>query len=50
MISSLEILIKFLKKKYKIDNKNILSHSDISPFRKQDPGPKFPRRKFYSTN
>ena len=50
MISSLEILIKFLKKKYKIDNKNILSHSDISPFRKQDPGPKFPWRKFYSTN
>ena len=31
-----------LKKKYKINNKNIVGHSDIAPFRKKDPGEKFP--------
>ena len=35
-------LSKFLIKKYKIDLKNILGHSDISPYRKKDPGEKFP--------
>ena len=33
---------KYLIKKYNIDNKNILGHSDIAPFRKKDPGEKFP--------
>ena len=33
---------KFLIKKYKIDKKNILGHSDIAPLRKLDPGEKFP--------
>ena len=31
-----------IKKKYKIENSNIVGHSDIAPFRKQDPGEKFP--------
>ena len=34
-----------LKKKYKVKNSNILGHSDIAPFRKKDPGEKFPWRK-----
>ena len=33
---------KTLIKKYKINNKNILGHSDIAPLRKKDPGEKFP--------
>ena len=41
-ISSLFKLSKFLIKKYKIDRKNILGHSDIAPERKKDPGEKFP--------
>ena len=41
-ISSLLELSKFLMKKYKIGNKNILGHSDIAPQRKKDPGEKFP--------
>jgi len=41
-INSLIKLSKFLIKKYKINNKNILGHSDIAPFRKKDPGEKFP--------
>ena len=32
----------YLKKKFRIDNSNILGHSDISPNRKKDPGEKFP--------
>jgi len=35
-------LSKFLIKKYKINPKNILGHSDIAPKRKKDPGEKFP--------
>ena len=35
-------LSSFLIKKYKINKKNILGHSDISPLRKKDPGEKFP--------
>ena len=34
-----------LKKKYNIQNRNILGHSDISSYRKLDPGPKFPWKK-----
>ena len=41
-INSLIKLSKFLIKKYKINIKNILGHSDIAPFRKKDPGEKFP--------
>ena len=41
-ISSLIKLSKFLIKKYKINKKNILGHSDIAPLRKKDPGEKFP--------
>ena len=41
-ISSLLRLSSFLIKKYKIDLKNILGHSDVAPERKKDPGEKFP--------
>ena len=41
-VSSLLKLTKFLIKKYKINLKNILGHSDIAPDRKKDPGEKFP--------
>ena len=41
-IQSIKKLSKLLIKKYKIDKKNILGHSDIAPDRKKDPGEKFP--------
>ena len=41
-ITSLIKLCLYLKKKYKIKNKNIVGHSDISYSRKKDPGEKFP--------
>jgi N-acetylmuramoyl-L-alanine amidase len=41
-INSLINLSNFLIKKYKINKKNILGHSDIAPTRKKDPGEKFP--------
>ena len=41
-VKSLIQLINKLKKKFNIKNKNILGHSDIAPFRKKDPGEKFP--------
>ena len=41
-IKSLIKLLEFIKKKYKISEKNILGHSDIAPYRKIDPGEKFP--------
>ena len=41
-IKSISILSKFLIKKYKINLKNVLGHSDIAPIRKKDPGEKFP--------
>ena len=41
-IQSIKKLSRFLIKKYKIDQKNILGHSDIAPNRKKDPGEKFP--------
>jgi len=43
---SLKKLCKFLIKKYKINKKNILGHSDIAPNRKKDPGEKFPWKYF----
>lgn len=50
MINSLILLLATLKKKYKIDNKNILGHSDVAPYRKIDPGPNFPWYKLYKNN
>ena len=41
-IQSILKLSKFLIKKFKIEKKNILGHSDIAPDRKKDPGEKFP--------
>tara|TARA_Y100000816_G_scaffold259500_1_gene215119 strand:- start:128 stop:835 length:708 start_codon:yes stop_codon:yes gene_type:complete len=41
-IRSLKKLLKYLIKKYKINLKYILGHSDIAPNRKKDPGEKFP--------
>ena len=41
-IGSILHLSKLLIKKYKIQSNNILGHSDIAPFRKKDPGEKFP--------
>ena len=41
-ISSLINLCEKLIKKYKINKKNIVGHSDIAPLRKIDPGEKFP--------
>ena len=43
-ILSLIKLSRFLIKKYKINSKNVLGHSDIAPERKKDPGEKFPWR------
>ena len=41
-IQSLIKLSTILIKKYKINTKNILGHSDVAPERKKDPGEKFP--------
>jgi len=41
-ILSVLYLSKSLIKKYKIQSSNVLGHSDIAPFRKKDPGEKFP--------
>ena len=41
-IKSILYLSKSLIKKYKIQSSNVLGHSDIAPFRKKDPGEKFP--------
>tara|TARA_B100001057_G_scaffold420927_1_gene441578 strand:- start:119 stop:850 length:732 start_codon:yes stop_codon:yes gene_type:complete len=41
-LNSLSKLLRNLIKIYKIDNKNILGHSDVAPNRKKDPGEKFP--------
>ena len=50
LISALIVLTQYLKKKYNIDKKNILGHSDIAPYRKIDPGKKFPWKKLYQLN
>ena len=47
MINSLLVLLKELKNKYGINSNNILGHSDIAPYRKIDPGLKFPWHKMY---
>ena len=41
-IDKLSKLLKYLKKKYSINSNDILGHSDISPYRKMDPGKDFP--------
>ena len=41
-IQSVLKITKYLIKKYKIKIKFILGHSDIAPYRKKDPGEKFP--------
>ena len=46
-IKCLISISKFLIKKYKINKKNILGHSDIAPLRKTDPGEKFPWKQLY---
>jgi N-acetylmuramoyl-L-alanine amidase len=45
-VQSLKKLSQLLIKKYKINQKNILGHSDIAPARKKDPGEKFPWKYF----
>ncbi len=46
-IKSLIKISKTIIKKYKINKKNILGHSDIAPLRKIDPGEKFPWKTLY---
>ena len=41
-VISLLRLSKYLIKKYKINIRNVLGHSDVAPERKKDPGEKFP--------
>ena len=49
-ILSLKKLLKHLIKKYNIKLENILGHSDIAPYRKKDPGEKFPWNDLYKNN
>ncbi len=48
--NSLILLLKYISKKYNINKQNILGHSDISPYRKIDPGEKFPWKKLKKNN
>ena len=41
-MNSVKKLLRFLMKRYRVNCKNILGHSDIAPNRKKDPGEKFP--------
>ena len=41
-IISIKKLLIYLIRKYNVNPKNVLGHSDISPERKKDPGEKFP--------
>ena len=50
MINALKQLVNKIQKKYKISKKNILAHSDVSPFRKIDPGENFPWKSFSSNS
>lgn len=46
-IEKLVYLLNGLIKKYGVKPYNILGHSDIAPYRKKDPGPKFPWKRLY---
>ena len=48
-IISLKKILRYLIRKYKINIKCILGHSDISPYRKKDPGEKFPWKKLFKS-
>ena len=50
MMRSLSLLLTYILKKYKINNRNVLGHSDIAPFRKKDPGKYFPWKFLYNKN
>ncbi len=41
-------LVKDLVDRYQVPPTNLLGHSDISPTRKQDPGPQFPWERLYT--
>ena len=47
-ILSLLKICKILVKKYKINKRNVVGHSDVAPLRKIDPGEKFPWKKLAS--
>tara|TARA_B100001057_G_C22664181_1_gene877162 strand:+ start:195 stop:932 length:738 start_codon:yes stop_codon:yes gene_type:complete len=49
-IFSLDKLLNYLIKKFKIKKQNILGHSDIAPYRKKDPGEYFPWEKLALKN
>ena len=49
-IACLLKISKTLIKKFKINKRNILGHSDIAPLRKVDPGEKFPWEYLYKKN
>ncbi|MDA9752887.1 N-acetylmuramoyl-L-alanine amidase [Candidatus Pelagibacter sp.] len=49
-IITIKKLLKKIIKKYKIELRNILGHSDIAPERKKDPGEKFPWKKLSTAN
>lgn len=49
-IDSLIKICSVLIKKYKINKRNIVGHSDIAPLRKIDPGEKFPWEKLAKKN
>ncbi|WP_300365146.1 N-acetylmuramoyl-L-alanine amidase [Brachyspira sp.] len=46
-IDKIVYLLKSLIEKYYIKPYNILGHSDIAPYRKKDPGPKFPWKRLH---
>lgn len=48
-IETVAALITDLAKRYQIPPQRILGHSDISPGRKLDPGPRFPWRRLHQT-
>ena len=49
-INSLIQLLKYISIKFNISKQNILGHSDISPYRKIDPGERFPWKKLKKNN
>lgn len=47
-IEKVAALSKNIIDRYEIDPVNVVGHSDIAPLRKQDPGPLFPWKEFYT--